>query len=278
MCQLLGMNCNVPTDICFSFTGFQARGGATDVHADGWGIAFFEGRGARVFLDPQPSCRSPIAALVRQYPIRSKNVVAHIRKATQGVVALENTHPFMREAWGRYWIFAHNGNLLGFGPALDGSFLPVGNTDSERAFCWLLQRLRQACGATPPSHERIFDVAREVALEVGALGEFNFLLAGSDFLLAHASTQLAYIVRQAPFAQAHLKDEDVTVDFSEVTTPDDRVAVIATVPLTDNEDWQTMPPGTLWLFAEGEPVRQAATVPGAKRKAADAAAGDQERS
>jgi uncharacterized protein (DUF486 family) len=42
MCQLLGMNCNVPTDICFSFTGFQARGGATDVHSDGWGIAFFE--------------------------------------------------------------------------------------------------------------------------------------------------------------------------------------------------------------------------------------------
>ena len=43
MCQLLGMNCNVPTDICFSFTGFRKRGGDTDVHADGWGIAFFEG-------------------------------------------------------------------------------------------------------------------------------------------------------------------------------------------------------------------------------------------
>ena len=42
MCQLLGMNCNTPTDICFSFTGFQKRGGGTDVHADGWGIAFFE--------------------------------------------------------------------------------------------------------------------------------------------------------------------------------------------------------------------------------------------
>ncbi|HEX5675659.1 MAG TPA: class II glutamine amidotransferase, partial [Azonexus sp.] len=85
MCQLLGMNCNVPTDICFSFTGFQARGGATDVHSDGWGIAFFEGRGTRVFLDPKPSCTSPVAELVRQYPIRSKNVIAHIRKATQGV-------------------------------------------------------------------------------------------------------------------------------------------------------------------------------------------------
>ncbi len=265
MCQLLGMNCNVPTDICFSFTGFQARGGATDVHADGWGIAFFEGRGARLFLDPQPSSASPIARLVRDYPIRSKNVVAHIRKATQGTVALENTHPFMREAWGRYWIFAHNGHLPDFAPALDGDFLPVGNTDSERAFCWLLQTMRRECGATPPDHAQIFDVAHRVACSVGALGEFNFLLAGSDFMIAHASTQLSYIVRQAPFAEAHLKDEDVTVDFSEVTTPDDRVAVIATVPLTDNEPWRAMPPGTLWLFAEGSPVRQAATVAGVKR-------------
>jgi hypothetical protein len=55
MCQLLGMNCNTPTDICFSFAGFQARGGLTDVHGDGWGIAFFEGRGVRVFLDPKAS-------------------------------------------------------------------------------------------------------------------------------------------------------------------------------------------------------------------------------
>ena len=84
MCQLLGMNCNVPTDICFSFSGFQARGGATDVHSDGWGIAFFEGKGTRLFLDPQPSATSPVAELVRHYPIRSRNVIAHIRKATQG--------------------------------------------------------------------------------------------------------------------------------------------------------------------------------------------------
>ena len=51
MCQLLGMNCNVPTDICFSFEGFCARGGATADHADGWGIAFFEGAGVRHFVD-----------------------------------------------------------------------------------------------------------------------------------------------------------------------------------------------------------------------------------
>jgi predicted glutamine amidotransferase len=116
---------------------------------------FFEGRGTRVFLDPQPSCVSPVAELVRSYPIHSKNVIAHIRKATQGGVALENTHPFMRELWGRYWIFAHNGNLPDFSPPLDGSFTPVGQTDSERAFCWLLQNLRQRFGSRPRARTRV---------------------------------------------------------------------------------------------------------------------------
>ena len=267
MCQLLGMNCNVPTDICFSFTGFQARGGATDVHSDGWGIAFFEGRGTRVFLEPKPSCTSPLAELVRQYPIHSKNVIAHIRKATQGVVGLENTHPFMRELWGRYWIFAHNGNLLDFTPELDGCFIPVGLTDSERAFCWLLQKLRRRFGGTPPAPADLFVAIHELTLEIARHGEFNFLLSNGDWLFAHASTKLAYIIRQAPFTQAHLKDQDVTVDFSDMTTAADRVAVIATLPLTDNEAWTVMPAGTLWWFAEGMPVQTLATRPGPEKKA-----------
>ena len=48
MCQLLGMNCNTPTDIVFSFEGFRRRAGLTDCHSDGFGIAFFEGRGVRI--------------------------------------------------------------------------------------------------------------------------------------------------------------------------------------------------------------------------------------
>ena len=262
MCPLLGMNCNVPTDICFSFTGFQARGGATDVHTDGWGIAFFEERGVRVFLDPQPSSTSPVAELVRSYPIHSRNVIAHIRKATQGAIGLENTHPFMRELWGRYWIFAHNGNLLDFDPPLDGNFLPVGRTDSERAFCWLLQELRRRFGASAPPREVLFEALQVLTLDVARHGEFNFLLSNGTALFAHASTRLAHIVRQAPFTQAHLKDQDVTVDFSEVTTPHDRVAVIATQPLTDNEAWTPMPAGTLWWFEEGAAVSNLATLPG----------------
>src|SRR6059058_1068926 len=94
MCQLLGMNANTPTDAMFSFTGLATR---ADEHKDGFGIAFFEDRGLRLFVDQHSARTSPVAELVQGYPIRSDNVIAHIRKATQGRIALENTHPFMRE-------------------------------------------------------------------------------------------------------------------------------------------------------------------------------------
>lgn len=261
MCQLLGMNCNVPTDICFSFTGFRKRGGGTDIHRDGWGIGFFEGKGARVFLDPAPSAHSPVAELVRSYPIRSLNVVAHIRRATHGVVTLKNTHPFIRELWGRYWLFAHNGHLPHFTPPLDGSVTPVGDTDSERIFCWMLQSLRQKFGQTPPGRDDLFSELRRLTLEFAGLGISNFLLSNGDTLVAHCSTRLNYIVRKAPFHEAHLTDEDVTVDFRQLTTQNDRVAVITTLPLTDNEDWVAMKPGTLWMFHEGEVLHQWDTLP-----------------
>lgn len=264
MCQLLGMNCNVPTDICFSFTGFQARGGLTDVHKDGWGIAFFEGKGVRQFLDSQASAHSPIAELVRNYPIKSKNVIAHIRKATQGQVALENTHPFSRELWGHYWIFAHNGNLLNFTPELNGTFVPVGQTDSERVFCWILQQLKSKFGNEYPGSTKVFEFVHDLTLQAGNFGEFNFLFSNGEMLLAHCSTKLCYIVRKAPFTQATLKDREVTVDFSSVTTEKDQVAVIATVPLTDNENWTIIEPGNLCLFKDGSLIDQRKTVIGKK--------------
>jgi len=48
MCELLGMSANVPTDICFSFTGLVQRGGGTGPHKDGWGITFYEGKGCHL--------------------------------------------------------------------------------------------------------------------------------------------------------------------------------------------------------------------------------------
>ncbi|MGV3656243.1 MAG: class II glutamine amidotransferase [Noviherbaspirillum sp.] len=254
MCQLLGMNCNVPTDIVFSFTGFATRGGRTDVHKDGWGIAFFEGAGVRHFVDYEAAIASPIADLIKRCPIKSKNVIAHIRKATQGRIALENCHPFVRELWGRYWVFAHNGDLKDFMPPLDGPYRPVGTTDSERAFCYLLQQLRGRFGDALPSLPELTAAVRELAREIAGFGVFNMMLSDGSALFAHCATKLHYVVRQHPFAEARLSDEDMTVDFSHVTTPDDRVAIIVTEPLTSNESWTPFAPGELKVFIEGVPA------------------------
>lgn len=248
------MNCNVPTDIVFSFTGFAMRGGQTDTHHDGWGIAFFEGAGVRHFVDHQPAVSSPIAELIKRYPIKSKNVIAHIRKATQGEVTLENCHPFVRELWGRYWVFAHNGDLKEFHPQLHGAFRPVGSTDSERAFCYLLQQLRARFGDQCPSRSALYDALRELTAEIAAHGTFNMLLSSGGELFAHCSTKLCYLVRKHPFETAQLSDEDVKVDFSQVTTPNDRVAIIVTQPLTTNEQWTCFAPGELKLFVDGLPL------------------------
>ena len=254
MCQLLGMNCNVPTDIVFSFTGFATRGGRTDEHKDGWGIAFFEGAGVRHFVDYESAVASPIAELIKRCPIKSKNVIAHIRKATQGRVSLENCHPFVRELWGRYWVFAHNGDLKNFAPRLDGAFRPVGSTDSEQAFCYLLQQLRRRFGDTHPELDALTVALRELTAEIASHGTFNMMLSDGTALFVHCSTHLHYVVRQYPFATAKLSDEDLSVDFSQVTTPRDRVAIIVTAPLTTNETWTQFAPGELKVFVEGEPT------------------------
>ncbi|NRT54602.1 class II glutamine amidotransferase [Sphaerotilus uruguayifluvii] len=248
MCQLLGLNANTPTDLVFSFTGFAHR--AVE-HRDGFGIAFFEGAGLRLFVDHQSAAESPVAAMIRHYPIRSRHIVTHIRKATQGRVALENTHPFVRELWGRYWVFAHNGNLVDYRPKLHASFHPVGDTDSERAFCWLMQELAKN-HARMPSIPDLTQTLAELAPQIARHGTFNFLLSQGEALWAHCTTKLHYVLRRHPFADAQLQDADLTVDFAEHTTPQDRVAVVVTEPLTTNEAWVALAPGELAVFVDGD--------------------------
>ncbi len=247
MCQLLGMNANTPTDVMFSFAGLATR---ADEHKDGFGIAFFEDPGLRLFADHHSARQSAVAELVKRYPIKSGNVIAHIRKATQGRVALQNTHPFMRELWGRYWVMAHNGDLRGFKPRLHGSFRPVGDTDSEHAFCWLMQELAKA-HASVPSITELSHTLAELLPQPAAHGSFNLLLSNGQALWAHCSTHLHWLQRAHPFGAAHLADADLSVDFGPLTSPGDRVALVATQPLTTGEAWVAMAPGELRVFVAG---------------------------
>ena len=99
MCELLGMSANTPTDLCFSFTGLTRRGGETGPHKDGWGVAFYEGKGVRMFHDPEPCATSPIADFVSKLPIKVKMLyVIFVR--LMGNINLANTHPSLANCGG----------------------------------------------------------------------------------------------------------------------------------------------------------------------------------
>ncbi len=119
MCEILGMNCAEKTDFSFSFSGFRQRGGKTDKHRDGFGIAFYEGSGLRCFIDTLPAATSPLAEMIAKseykYSIKTLNMISHVRYATRGKAgSLANVHPFQREMWGMHFIFAHNGDIPKF--------------------------------------------------------------------------------------------------------------------------------------------------------------------
>src|SRR6185503_714320 len=122
--------------------------------------------------------------------------------------------------------------------------------DSELAFCCMLETLRDAFPAGMPSLPVLAELLEHLTAEIARHGKFNYLLSNGEYLFAHCSDHLSYVVRQAPFTTAHLLDEDVEVDFSQVTTPQDRVAVIATQPLTDNDQWSVLDKGEMAVFRD----------------------------
>lgn len=283
MCQLLGMNNASPTDFRFSFKGFCQRGGKTDIHSHGFGLSIYDGRGVRSFLDTLPAAESPIAKLVQNYPMRTHNMIAHVRYATTGAVNLENVHPFTRELWGIHFTFAHNGQvpkfddstpleeqpLLGKTSVEDLHYLPVGDTDSEAVFCAILNALKAEFSdlpTLPVLHGFLSRICREIIKGDEESTIFNFLLGCGEYTLFAYSwpgrrpgskvwNGLHYLIRSTPFQSASLIDVDYSIDFAEVTTPSDRVAVITTKPLTTEEGWTEFKRGELLMFDKGLPYK-----------------------
>jgi predicted glutamine amidotransferase len=256
MCELLALSANTPTDLRFSFHGLRQRGGATGDHADGWGLASYDpdGRGLRLYREDAPAAFSPIAAAVAELDLKAHCSIAHIRKATRGVVAVENCHPFHRRWAEQEWVFAHNGDLTDM-PTLAGLQRPIGQTDSEAAFCWILEELeRLGLGASDDAD--VFDALVACSDRLAGAGIFNVLISNGAWLFAYAGTRLQRITRRAPFGEARLADDDLSVDFAAVTTPRDVVTIVTTEPLTANEIWTPLAVGEAILLRGGEVVQQ----------------------
>jgi glutamine amidotransferase len=257
MCELLAMVSRYPATLTSSLERFAERGGEAGPHADGWGVAFYDGFDIRRLREPEPAAHSPWMAFVRSQQRSTRLALAHIRKATVGDCMLANTQPFVRELGGRMHVFAHNGDLDQIDRRWRGGLeyhLPVGTTDSEIAFCALMDRLRplwararRSWQRAPPATEREAAVAA-FARELRAYGPANFLYTDGELLFAHGHKR-----RQA---DGEIRPPGL-VTLTRTCTPDDgtlvrtdrcppggcqSVTLVTSVPLTD-EPWRPLDAG-----------------------------------
>ena len=138
-----------------------------------------------------------------------------------------------------------------------GNYQPVGNTDSERAFCALLEELKQISPREPCSTGVVFEALCAMSERTAEFGVFNFLLSNGQALFAHCSTRLYTLERKWPFSKAKLVDSELGIDFAQTNDPEDHLCFVATQPLTIEENWQQLQPGQLLWIEGGRIMRKA---------------------
>ena len=254
MCQLLGLSFNVSVRPEISFRGFMRRGRS---NPHGWGLALYpDGKAAQVFKEPVEAGASPLAAFLRDYPrLESPIFIGHVRIASAGGHFYRNTHPFERALRGRDWIFAHNGTLKNFGREETGKSVPLGETDSEWAFCRILDWLDKT--DVGQWNNKNYKALAELLAELNELGALNVLMSDGERLFCYHDRNgyngLCYVRREFKHTRITLADEDWTVDLGRIKDPRQKGYVIATKPLTD-EDWVRFTGGQLIVFRKGEIV------------------------
>jgi len=163
---------------------------------DGWGVAFYQGNDVALFREPTAAGNSALVRFLETSGPTTDLAISHIRHATRGSLKLANTQPFTRALGGQTHVFAHNGDL----PGIENNDIltvdrdqPVGQTDSEYAFCVLLARLQTLWdnGKKPPLDVRVSEV-KAFAAEIAQHGPANFFYADGDALFAYGHRRIQH--------------------------------------------------------------------------------------
>ena len=224
----------------------------------GWGFAWYPGNAwaASVIRDPRPVSDNGLTEVLRDWDrFRASTFLCHIRGAAKRP-GEQDTHPFARAYAGRDFTFAHNGQLdqaaaRGLWEQYDNVYEPVGTTDSEQAFCWLLNRMR-ASGARSFADVG-YDVLRQWLGELNALGTLNAVLSDGQDLVVYSDASgfrpLHFVRRVPPHAQTRLENAVVTLDHSDPLDVNRTLLLVATTPMGD--DWTCVGPGHMLVARRG---------------------------
>jgi predicted glutamine amidotransferase len=150
----------------------------SEEHDSGWGMAVYERADG---MDPKvvrfPNAAYSDGEFLDTTSRRGRIFNVHVRRATMGGLAPENTHPF---CLGSYSL-GHNGTILRYPRLLDepGVAAPKGQTDSEVFFNYLM--------ATYDAGQPIESLRRCVrhTVELSPFSGINFLFSDGDRLYAY---------------------------------------------------------------------------------------------
>ena len=265
MCELFAMTCSKPASVTYSLNEFALHGGSKYKNNSGWGIAYFDKRDALTIKEAEPASDSPWVDFIAKQGVKSDCVIAHVRLATVGGSNLENTHPFRRALGRRTHVFAHNGTLHGLHDKYDIAEMdrmPIGSTDSELAFCILLDRMKLLWGdgsGTPDIRSRL-DLFAEFASEMAELGSSNFLYSDSDALFVHGHRRIyeengGFSDPRAPGLSmrncvACQQGPEWDVEGCHISMGHQKTTLFASVPL-DETGWEPLPERTAIVASKG---------------------------
>jgi glutamine amidotransferase len=255
------MSSKIPTRVSASLGEFARHGCGSGPHCDGWGVAFYDGMDAQVFREPEPAATSEWMRFLLEHQRRSACVLSHVRLATTGAVALRNTQPFSRVLGGRRHVFCHNGDLPHLPADCQSLHIrPIGETDSERVFCCLLEKLDVLWQQGRPALDRRLAVIEPLFMRLSALGgQANFLYSDGDYLYAFANKRRQQSGRVEPpglyYLERHCEtDPDALTDATTAQTgAEQRVICFASVALTP-EAWVALEPDQLIVARHGRIV------------------------
>lgn len=264
MCELFGVSTSQPVRLYYSLEEFAKHGGRSHVNRSGWGVAYYKDNDILLIREAHPASQSPWIGFLETHGLTSHCTISHVRYATVGAPSIVNTHPFRRELGGRMHIFAHNGDLKDIKAKLAFEadyYRPIGQTDSEYAFCILLQRLSRlwhgAGGSVPALEDRLEVVARTAA-ELRRLGSANFLYADGDVLFAHSDKRRFDV--DGRFGETRppglcLGQNMEVAKGLDISWPEMRVAglMVASVPLSAR-GWNPLEEGTVIALRDGVEV------------------------
>lgn len=224
MCELIGFSAAGPTDIIQQLKEFFSHS-RTNPH--GWGLMY----GDEFIKGCEKASDSMMLPILLNRFKPAETVLGHIRFATVGSIKYENCHPFSeRDITGRRWTLIHNGTIYSGSRLIPYLKTQMGDTDSERLFRYLIDKLNAAQADGELSQQARCELIDELVHELAPRNKLNLMIYDGELLYIH-------------------KNMHDTMKYRRLGS-----GYIFSTTALDDEQWEDVPIAQLMVYKDGERV------------------------